>query len=152
MITLEYLQELGKFTLDLIKDLKVKKELPHLENRFMDNDVSLYRYKEKNMLGYVTENNPMSDNEFVLLAKIRNEAAVTSLKFIIPYYSNLNNYKDISFEEDFFALITALSDSEMIELYLLRTVRNMLECTKSTDRMVINSALIHEYYQKVHNE
>ena len=152
MITLEYLQELGKFTLHLIKDLKVKKELQNLENRFMDNDVSLYRYKDINMLGYVTEINPMSDIDFVLLAIIRNGAAVTSLKFIIPYYSNLNNYKDISFEEDFFALITALSDSEMIELYLLRTVRNMLECTKSTDRMVINSALIHEYYQKVHNE
>lgn len=149
MITLQYLKELGTFTLDLIFQVKQGEKLQYLDLRGVGNELYMYRYNDINMLGTIGVTNPLSDTEIISINS-RNESklSIINLNFV-EYKNNLKQYTDVSFEEDFFAVSTALSDSEIIELYLVRTVQDMLISTYSTDRIVINTELLHEYYTVV---
>lgn len=149
MITLQYLKELGTFTLDLIFQVKQGEKLPYLDLRGVGNELYMYRYNDINMLGTIGVTNPLSDTEIISINS-RNESklSIINLNFV-EYKNNLKQYTDVSFEEDFFSLSTALSDSDIIELYLVRTVQDMLISTYCTDRIVINTQLLHEYYTVV---
>ena len=151
MITLQYLKELGTFTLDLIFQVKQGEKLPYLDLRGVGNELYMYRYNDINMLGTIGVTNPLSDTEIISINS-RNESklSIINLNFV-EYKNNLKQYTDVSFEEDFFSLSTALSDSDIIELYLVRTVQDMLISTYCTDRIVINTQLLHEYYTVVKN-
>lgn len=149
MITLQYLKELGTFTLDLIFQVRQGEKLPYLDLRGVGNELYMYRYNDINMLGTIGVTNPLSDTEIISINS-RNESklSIINLNFV-EYKNNLKQYTDVSFEEDFFSLSTALSDSDIIELYLVRTVQDMLISTYCTDRIVINTQLLHEYYTVV---
>lgn len=101
MITLQYLQELGTFTLELIDNLKQEKELSLLSIRTVQNDLYMYRYNDMIMLGTLGISNPLSDAEIKSIIK-QHRTKLCFIKIdLIEYNNNLKKYKDTSVEEDF---------------------------------------------------
>lgn len=146
MITLQYLQELGTFTLDLIQKLQSSTNIDSLEYRFNDY-FSSYHYDYIKFLFLLRSSYKLTDKEAISVNK-RSGHKLTFVKHnLIDYVLELENYSSESFKEDWFALSTVLTDEEIIELYLVHTVQNMLISTSSTERVLFNASLIQEYFQ-----
>ncbi len=145
MITLEYLEELGKFTVDLIENLKVQTSNSKLRNTIVIVNDSGIRFTvfEKIAVYIISEN---LDESFVISVNQRT-AKLTFVKVdSIISCAPLKKYSTESLEEDWFSLMTVLSDEELIEMYLLRTVQDMMINTNSNLRILLNPHQIHEYY------
>lgn len=148
MITLQYLQELGTFTLELIDDLKSGTKIGSLEQRNVANYYSSYHYNNNKLLFLLRECSDGLKDKEVISVNHRSGQKLTLIKYdLIDYKLDLKKYSTVSFEEDWFALSTALQDEEIIELYLAHLVHDIIESTCSTDRILFNAPLLHEYYQ-----
>ena len=160
MITLEYLEELGKFTLDLIENLKEKNPLPGLWQRNLySGNIYSYNYHKDKLLFIIHKNSSLSTEEIIRINRGPDKLTFVTYNLTV-YISNLEKYIDNTrtmysteqFKEDWFSLSTVLSDDEILEFYLGTYVQDMLLSTCSTQRILLNTSLIHVYYQSLQNK
>lgn len=148
MITLQYLQELGNYTLLLYKDLKEgisQPEIIYSDRSFIHS----YRYLYKNLIYFITTESPLTDKDIIYSNNQYGKMSFLKDTFIV-YALDIERYRNVSFEHDWFSLSTVLSDSELVELYLCNVLQGMLKDEFDCGaRILINATLMHEYYSKV---
>lgn len=142
IINSEYLDKFGKFVLELIDDLGLKKDKYALRLR-TGVDFNSYRYMGVALIWLIDD--PGIDDNLVLQQSIGlGTTFVSTLR--IQYVQRLKEYQSCT-DEDFFSLSTVLSDSELVELYVTRDIQMHLKNKRLWfSRIVLNVPLMQRYY------